>query len=197
MDARLLSLGGGQVALSLASRRAHPPPQGGQPGVCFGTGGGDLFPLFRPTLAEGRIRAQELHCGELAVQLLQAVANNLVVEMTFEFNDKAVVAKTKLGRTRLDLGEVQVPGSELPKDLVQATGPVGLLKANQARAIVAGRRRKDASRNQHETSLVARVVLHRGCNRLETVEAPRQRGRDGGGPVRLGFSDEAGGLGRG
>ena len=74
------------------------------------------------------------------MQLLQAVADDLVAQVAFELDDKAVVTETELGRARLDLGEVQVPGGELPENLVQVAGTVGLLKADQARAVVAGRR---------------------------------------------------------
>ena len=49
-------------------------------------------------LPESGVGTQELYGGELAVQLLQAVADDLVAQMTFELNDKAVVAEAELGR---------------------------------------------------------------------------------------------------
>ena len=78
---------------------------------------------------------------------------------------------------------------------MQAARPVGLLKADQARAVVAGRRRQDVACHQDETGLVVRMVLHPLHERLEPVQAPRQRRRDGGGPVCRRLADEPGRLG--
>ena len=91
-------------------------------------------------LPEGGVGAEELHGSELAVQLFQAVSDDLVAQVSFELDDKAVVTEAQPGGTRLDLGEIEVPSGELPEDLVQVTGAVGLLEAHKARAIVAGRR---------------------------------------------------------
>jgi len=69
------------------------------------------------------------------VQLFQAVAHHLVTQVALELDDKAVVAEAELGRARLDLGEVQVPGGELAEDLMKVARSVGLLEANEARAV--------------------------------------------------------------
>ena len=74
------------------------------------------------------------------MQLFQAVADDLVAQVTFQLDDKAVVTEAELGRTRLDLGEVQASGGELPEDLMQVAGPIGLLEADQARAVMASGR---------------------------------------------------------
>ena len=128
------------------------------------------------------------------MQLLQAVTDDLVAQVTFELDNKAIVTEAELGRARLDLGEVQVPGGELPENLMQVAGTVGLLKADQARAVMAGGRRQHTSRHQHEPGLVARMVLHPLHNGLEAIEASRYGGGDRASPVRLGLADDPGGL---
>jgi len=131
------------------------------------------------------------------VQFLKAIAYNLIAQVPFELDHKAVVAKTKLGRARLDLGEIQVPCSKLSKNLVQRAGSVGLLETYEARSVVTGLCRHDTARHKHETRLVAGVIFDCPSDRFQSVETPGKCGCDGGGPVRFGVADEPRGLGRG
>ncbi len=130
------------------------------------------------------------------MQLLQAVADDFVAQVPFQLDNKAVVAKTKPGRTRLDLGEVQVSGGELPEDLVQVAGAVCLLEADQARTVMARGRGQHPPCHEDKTGLVTRVVLDPPHNGGKTVQAPGYRGCDRGSPVRLGLTDEPRCLGR-
>jgi len=129
------------------------------------------------------------------VQLLQAVADDLVAQVTFELDDKAVVPEAELGRARLDLGEVQAPGSELPEDLVQVAGTVGLLKTDQTRTVMARGRGQHPPCHKHETGLVPRVVLDPPHNCVKAIQARSYRGCDRGSPIRLGLADKSGRLG--
>ena len=56
-----------------------------------------------------------------------------------EVDDEAVVAQPLLGGPRLELGQVDVAGRELPEDAVQAAGVVRPLEAHDARLVVPGR----------------------------------------------------------
>src|SRR5205823_11017932 len=75
-------------------------------------------------LAGRRVRAEELHAGQLGVQITQTVGDDLVVHVAFEVDDEAVLAQRLLGRARGQPGEVDVAGRELAEDGVQAAGPV-------------------------------------------------------------------------
>ena len=54
-----------------------------------------------------------------------------------EVDDEAVVAQSLLGRSRLELGQVDVARGELAQDAVQAAGMVRPLEAHDARLVVA------------------------------------------------------------
>src|SRR4051812_49884504 len=52
----------------------------------------------------------------------QAVGHHLVVDVALQVDDEAVLAQAGLGRPRLQLGQIDVAGRELPEDGVQAAG---------------------------------------------------------------------------
>ena len=175
-------------------------PEGGQP--CLGVlaaPGCLLSHLFAPVPGR-RIGAEELQPGQLLVQLLEAVADDLVGDVALEVDDEAVVAEPLLGRTGLELGEVEAAGRELAEDLVQAPRPVGVLETDDPRPIVAGRRRyavrAATSTNRVWLSSWSSMLGRSRRGRRSSPPAPARWRRCAAGALRRRYGPPRGGVRR-
>src|SRR5690242_15639360 len=108
--------------------------------------------------------------------------------MTFGIDEEAVVAESTLGRSRLQLRQVDGASGELLQDREQRTRTVFSLKADNRRLVVAGRR-GNAAAEKHEAGLVLGVVFDFGGQHLEAVEIGCERVADRGDVRALRFRD--------
>src|SRR5690606_30070333 len=77
-----------------------------------------------PVIIYPRVCAQHLEKGALLLDLLEGLLDGPIVEMPFHIDEKDVVAQTPLGRTRLELGQVDVAIGESLEGAIQVAWPV-------------------------------------------------------------------------
>jgi hypothetical protein len=114
-----------------------------------------LTPIGRVDAGD-RIRAEELHSREMGLEVGEAVGDDVVGDVTFELDHEAVVAQSALGRTTLQLRQVDVAGRETTEDAVERAGAVGVLKTDDRGAVVTGRRRDAIASDDDESGGVVR-----------------------------------------
>ena len=73
------------------------------------------------------------------VQIAEAVADELVAEVTLELDDEAVVAETLARRPRFDPREVDVARRERAEDLIETARAVTALETGDRGPVVTGR----------------------------------------------------------
>src|SRR5205085_3823008 len=151
---------GSRLPAHLLAKGADPVVGGLPLGLGVASAGGAV-------LTGGRVGTEELHAGQLGVEIAEAVGDDFVVDVALEVDDEAVLPQRLLGGPRRQPREVDVAGRELAEDGVQAAGAVGVLEAHDARLVVAADRRYGLTRDQHKAGGVLLAVLDVGGDDLE------------------------------
>jgi len=141
-----------------------------------------------------RIRTEELHAASLHVEVPQTVRNDLVVDMTFQIDDEAVITETSLCRTTLEFGEVDVARRELSQDRVETSWFVRRLEDHYRGLVMSRRRRNSRRRGQDEASLVVLVVRHVRDQYFETIDLGCEDGPESSCVPRRGLADLTDGI---
>ena len=117
----------------------------------------------------------------MRLEVRQAVGHDVVGHVTLELDDEAVVAEPTFGGTALQLGQVDVARGEATEDGVERSGPVGVLEADDGRAIMSRRSRDVLTPDDDEPGDVVGMIFDVGRQRDQAEEAsPGERRGDSG-----------------
>jgi hypothetical protein len=137
-----------------------------------------------------RIRPKELYVDPGRVQADKCLADGLVADVTFELDDKAVVAQSLPGWPRLDSRQVDRAAREHTEDLIEASGSIAALEAGDRAPVATRRVGHTVPRNKEKAGRITLVVLNRMGENLEAVDhrGERRRNRCGTCPVEGGVA---------
>jgi len=132
-----------------------------------------------------RIGAKELYVDAGRVEITEACADDVVVNVTFELDNEAVVAKSLASRPRFDSRQVDRTPCERAQNLIQTAWPVTALEACDRSAIATGRGGDAVPCHEEKSRLVALMVLDRVCEDVESIDRCRERRCNCGGVQAL------------